>query len=150
MKLRIPPLIQFLGFGACEWVLAKTLPELAFSLQALTIGGGLLVLIGALMLSSSVFAFVRNKTTVNPVSPEKANTLVTDGLYRYSRNPMYVGMASILWGGAFLLQNIVALCGPIGFVITMTYLQIKQEEEALKAVFGEAYEAYRKKTRRWL
>ena len=101
-------------------------------------------------LALALGAFIRARTTVNPLAPEEAATLVTTGLYRISRNPMYLAMAAILTGGAFLMGNLSAFVAPILFVWLMTEFQIKPEERALQARFGEAFDAYRIRTRRWI
>ena len=63
---------------------------------------------------------------------------------------MYLAMAAILTGGAFLIGNLSAFAAPILFVWLMTEFQIKPEERALQARFGEAFDAYRIRTRRWI
>jgi|TARA_R110000824_G_scaffold149230_1_gene319333 protein-S-isoprenylcysteine O-methyltransferase Ste14 len=108
------------------------------------------ILSGAILLTLAVLAFVRARTTVNPLAPEQAQALVTTGLYRFTRNPMYLAMAFILIGGTLALSNIAALAAPAIFVGAITMLQIKPEERALQSVFGDEFSTYRNQTRRWL
>jgi protein-S-isoprenylcysteine O-methyltransferase Ste14 len=150
MSLRIPPLAQFLACGALGWGLSRLLPEWSHGSSLWTYAGYGLIAVGITLLAIALLAFARARTTVNPLSPEQAETLVTTGLYRFTRNPMYLAMALILFGGALTLGSIAALAAPAIFVVVMTVLQIKPEERALESRFGEAFTAYRGQTRRWL
>ena len=150
MSLRIPPLAQFLACGALGWGLSRLLPEWSHGSSLWTYAGYGLIAVGITLLAIALLAFARARTTVNPLSPEQAETLVTTGLYRFTRNPMYLAMALILFGGALTLGSIAALAAPAICVVVMTVLQIKPEERALESRFGEAFTAYRGQTRRWL
>ena len=150
MSLRVPPIVQFLVGAFLAWGLAQLLPQPAFGSPLWAYAGYGFILSGFILLALAVLAFVRARTTVNPLAPDQAQALVTTGLYRFTRNPMYLAMALILIGGAFALGNIAALAAPVVFVCAMTELQIKPEEHALQTIFCEAFTAYRKQTRRWL
>jgi protein-S-isoprenylcysteine O-methyltransferase Ste14 len=150
MSLRIPPVVQFFACAFLAWGLARLLPQLSLDSSVCIYAGFGFIAAGAILLALAVLAFMRARTTVNPLSPEQAETLVTSGLYRFSRNPMYLAMALILIGGAFALGNIAALLAPAVFVTLMTLFQIKPEERALESNFGEAFTHYRRQTRRWL
>ncbi|MEM9705896.1 MAG: isoprenylcysteine carboxylmethyltransferase family protein [Pseudomonadota bacterium] len=144
-----PPLIGltiavFMGF------IAKWTPDLSTD-QSIVKGFGVAIMAAGLLIELiCIAAFFRSKTTVNPFTPQKTSSLVTTGLYRISRNPMYLGMAALLTGWAAFLGSAAALLGPLLFVVTITLVQIKPEEKALAGLFGEDYEAYRRKTRRWI
>lgn len=99
---------------------------------------------------SGVMAFRRARTTVNPLNPEAATALVIVGVYRYTRNPMYVGLATMLVGWAVYLAAPLALLGPPIFVLFIARFQIVPEERALAEKFGREFADYRKKVRRWL
>ncbi|MEM9496055.1 MAG: isoprenylcysteine carboxylmethyltransferase family protein [Pseudomonadota bacterium] len=150
MKLLIPPPIQFLVCGGGAWLLARALPALDFSASVLLGAGWSLIAAGAAILVVSVLMFFKAKTTVNPHAPDRTKTLVRHGLYRFSRNPMYLAMALLLIGGAALLQNGAAFAGPVMFVLAVTYLQIMPEEKALREKFGDDYADYCRRTRRWI
>ena len=150
MSLRIPPLVQVLICGAIGWGLSSVTPFLAFEGVWRSAAALLFIAAGMAILALALGAFIRARTTVNPLAPEEAATLVTTGLYRISRNPMYLAMAAILTGGAFLMGNLSAFVAPILFVWLMTEFQIKPEERALQARCGEAFDAYRIRTRRWI
>ena len=103
MSLRIPPLVQVLICGAIGWGLSSVTPFLAFEGVWRSAAALLFIAAGMAILALALGAFIRARTTVNPLAPEEAATLVTTGLYRISRNPMYLAMAAILTGGAFLM-----------------------------------------------
>lgn len=98
----------------------------------------------------SVAAFIRARTTVNPLAPDKANALVMSGLYRISRNPMYLGMLMILLGWAIHLGDALAFLPAGLFIVLIEVLQIRPEERALEEKFGDDYRAYKKRVRRWI
>lgn len=150
MNLRIPPLVQVLICGAVGWGLSSMMPALAFTGMWRFAPAFLFFLAGAVILILALSAFNRARTTINPLAPEQAEALVTSGLYRISRNPMYLAMAAILTGGAFLIGNFAAFAGPVLFIWVMTEFQIKPEERALDAAFGESFAVYRQRTRRWI
>src|SRR5699024_7610486 len=110
----------------------------------------LLGLLGAVCGSLGVYGFRHAQTTLDPRQPRQAAKLVTTGVYRYSRNPMYLGLLLWLLAYALWLQAPFALIGPALFMAYITVFQIKPEEAALAAMFGDAYHAYTRRTRRWL
>lgn len=97
-----------------------------------------------------LLAFRAAHTTVNPLHPEKASALVSTGVYRITRNPMYVGMLCLLLAWAAFLAHPAALLGPLLFVLYITRFQIIPEERILQARFGEPYVEYMKQVRRWI
>ncbi len=150
MKLVIPPPLIGLLTGAGMWGLARMLPGLTIEASLLRGSAVAFMAVGILIEAVSVLAFLRARTTVTPLKPEKASTLVVNGLYRVSRNPMYLGMLILLIGWALWLANPAALILPPVFVIYLTVFQIKPEEAALSEKFGSDYEAYRGRVRRWI
>lgn len=150
MKPRFPPIFQILFGGLISWGIASLFPQAAISIPILNYVGFGLGALGAVILIASVFKFSQEKTTINPLDPDRASELVVSGLYRFTRNPMYLGLALILLGYTLYLQNLAALAGPMVFLFTMTYLQIKREEAALSKNFGQQYDDYRQQVRRWL
>lgn len=105
---------------------------------------------GATLGISGVIAFKRAKTTVNPLKPETASVLVTSGIYQYSRNPMYTGLAMWLMAWALYLNSVIALMGVVAFVWYMSRFQIVPEERAMLRLFGPQFELYKARVRRWL
>ena len=106
--------------------------------------------VGAAFDVAGIIAFRRAKTTVNPMKPEKSVALVSSGVYRITRNPMYVGMVFILLAWAVYLASAWALFGPLLFAAYITRFQIKPEERVLAARFGPEFARYRARVRRWL
>lgn len=105
---------------------------------------------GLLLAVTGVMAFRRHQTTINPHTLDRASALVTGGIYRLTRNPMYLGMLLVLIGAIFLSRDVLALLAVPGFIVTLNRLQILPEERALRARFGAAFDAYCARTRRWI
>jgi len=150
LELKVPPLVLVLVLAAAMWFAAMQLPSLAITLPwrqglAVTISG-----VGILFILSGMYAFRKAKTTVNPTKPAAASSVVTSGVYRFSRNPMYVGFLLALIGWAtFLSHTLPFLFLPV-FIAYMNHFQISPEERALSDKFGDEYETYKQAVRRWL
>lgn len=99
---------------------------------------------------SAILLFKSTGTTVDPRAPEAASILVTDGVFRWTRNPMYLGLCCCLFALGTYLASLVSLVVVPVFILYITRYQILPEERALKARFGEQFDAYCKVTRRWL
>ena len=100
--------------------------------------------------AAGITAFRRAQTTLDPFNPQQASTLVSTGIFRVSRNPIYLAMTTVLLGLALFQANPWALLGPLAFALYITFFQIVPEERALAAKFGAAYAQYRARVRRWL
>lgn len=150
MKLKIPPVIVFfLGMGimfACHYFK----PDWSYQFSYQTIVSRMFLGLGVLSAFSGIIVFRMNGTTVDPRSPDKATFLVKNGIYRFTRNPMYLGMALVLIGGLIRIGNPLSILGLFFFVWFLTQFQIKPEEEALKELFGEEYKSYQRSVRRWI
>jgi protein-S-isoprenylcysteine O-methyltransferase Ste14 len=150
LENKIPPPVLVLIIGtlmacATHFVAGAPLPEQArFAISVLC---GLIGLVFGL---SAFFAFGRAKTTIDPVYIERASTLVTSGIYRYSRNPMYVALTALLLCWAAYLSSWWGFAGPLFFVLFIDRFQIRPEERVMKAKFEPSYEAYCRDVRRWL
>ena len=110
----------------------------------------MIIALGALLVVQGARTFWRHETTIDPVDLERASTLVTGGIFRLSRNPMYVGFAAVLVGWAVCLAAPWSLAGPVAFVLFTTRFQIVPEERVMRAKFGRAYDDYRAQVRRWV
>jgi len=97
-----------------------------------------------------LLAFRAARTTINPFKPERASAMVIRGVYRISRNPMYVGLALLLLAWAVYLSALLPFAGPVIFALYITRFQIKPEERALLAKFGPAFAQYMSSVRRWV
>ena len=150
MRLLIPPPIQGLIFGAAMWLLARFLPQFAMSFPGQIYIAGICFVIGVGIELIAVRAFFAAKTTVNPLKPENANKLVISGLYKISRNPMYLGLLIFLTGWTIWLGNPLNVGLLVLFVAYITYSQIKPEEAVLREKFGSDYDDYCRRVRRWI
>lgn len=132
------------------WWIAWMTPNLEVSFPArriLAIGA---VLIGVAIAGTGILSFRMAKTTVNPMKPDSASALVVTGIYRLTRNPMYLGFLWILLGWGIVLSHALAFLILPGFVLYMNRFQIEPEERALTTLFGQAFVDYRSCVRRWI
>ena len=106
--------------------------------------------LGILVFINPVLKFIKSKTTINPIQFEETNRLVTSGIFKYSRNPMYLGMLMIIISTSIFYLNIYSILTPFLFVFWINKFQIKREEAFLAEKFGKEYLSYKNKTRRWL
>lgn len=150
MRLRIPPVVVVLLIGALMWWPARYTWIGYFDFPGRDMVAGVLLFLGLLIPALGVHRFRVADTTVDPLHPHKASALVDKGVFRYSRNPMYLGLALILAGWGIHLGSLIGLLGVPLFVVYMRYFQIGPEEEAMEKRFGEDYREYRSRVRRWL
>ncbi|HUD25455.1 MAG TPA: isoprenylcysteine carboxylmethyltransferase family protein [Burkholderiaceae bacterium] len=143
-----PPFIMFFS-AALMWALHRWLPLLEWPGRPWNRLGGLIVAAGIVVSASAFMNFKRAGTTVDPRDPGKASRLVTGGVFRFSRNPMYLGLLLVLIGWALLLGSASVWVVPPLFVAGITHLQIIPEEQALVRLFGDEYLAYRRGVARW-
>lgn len=146
MENRVPPPLVAIVTGLLMWAVARSDlspgPTLAAAL--------LIAALGTTICLAGVLSFRRARTTVNPLHPERATALVDSGIYRFTRNPMYLGFAIILMAWAVLLGSLLALSGVAVFVLYMNRFQIRPEERALNALFGDEFSRYCARVRRWV
>ena len=150
MRLIVPPPLQA---GVCAggmWLVAKYVPEFAVDFQWSTYFTAFLVFIGVCIDFAALAVFFRSKTTVSPIAPQKTSRLVVSGVYKFSRNPMYLGLAFILSGFGFWLENLATFLFIPVFIWYVTRYQIIPEEEILLEKFGLEYADYVSKVRRWI
>ncbi len=150
LELKIPPPIVALLLGGIMWLLAALGPALPWPPDTRRWVALALALAGASFDLSGLVAFVRRHTTINPLAPRKTTALVTTGVYRITRNPMYLGLALFLTAWAVWLSATWPLLGSVVFVAYITRFQILPEERTLTALFGQPYRDYTRRVRRWL
>ena len=148
MNNKIPPPIVTLFFGLCIYFSRPYFPE--FSNSVLNLLSIISFVVGIFVFAAAVSSFKKQKTTVNPISIENASSLVVSGIFKYSRNPMYLGMSFVLLGLAFKFNVIGGLLFTGIFMLFITIFQIKPEEVAMEKLFGQEWEDYTKNVRRWL
>ena len=148
MNNKIPPPLLTLFFGCCIYFSKNFF--LTINTQALTLLSYVLFLFGFGTLFTAARSFKEHNTTINPIKIETASSLVVSGIFNYSRNPMYLGMALILLGLSLKFNLIGGLIFTALFILFITNFQIKPEEKAMQKIFGEEFVNYKNKVRRWL
>ena len=150
LELKVPPPIVAILVGAAMWVAAHLLPAIHLTSQWRLSLAGVCASLGIIVALLGVLAFSRANTTTNPVNPERASSVVTGGIYSYTRNPMYIGLTALLVAWTIWLSAPWGMLGPVAFMLYMTRFQIIPEERAMSSKFGHDYDNYRKRVRRWL
>ena len=146
--MKIPPPILVLILVVSNFLLSKKIDVVHIPHQTLV--SILILLIGILILIIPVTKFIKYKTTIDPIEFKKVNKLVTSGIYKYSRNPMYLGLLLIVISSSILYLNIYSVSTPIFFYYWINRFQIQREEIFLTEKFGKEYLSYKTKTRRWI
>lgn len=150
LELLIPPPLVMLLIGVVMWVLSKVFPALTLAWLHSAMIAYVFALLGLVIGLLSMIAFTRARTTMDPKHPASASNLVSTGIYRYSRNPMYLGVLLVLAGWAIYLGNVLSFLGLVVFIAYITRFQIIPEERLLSQKFGVAFDSYKSKVRRWL
>lgn len=150
MKTRVPPPVVTAICGLLMSLVARHVPLAQFAFDAQQVVALAFISAGGLLMTIAAWQFQRARTTINPMKPGNASTLVTSGVFAVSRNPIYVAdllflIAVGLWFGSALSF----LWLPV-FVVYMNRFQIMPEEEALARLFGGDYLDYRARVRRWI
>ncbi len=150
IEKKVPPVVLVLIVAVLMVGVTQITPSLSLN-WPLRIGLALLILgVSVVVLLLSFRAFRRVKTTLNPLQPERASSLLNSGIFACSRNPIYLAMLLWLVALAVILANVFALLGCVIFCAYLTQFQIKPEERALKERFGNEYNRYINQVRRWL
>ncbi len=150
LSLKIPPVALGIIAISLIWICHRFVPlyQINFLYQkilaALLIGAGIAV---ALL---GVFTFIKMGTTFDPRVPKDANALVAIGIYRYSRNPMYLGLLLVIIGMAVYWGALSGILVIFAFIGYMNKYQIAPEEAALREKFGKHFIDYTQKVRRWI
>ena len=146
--LKIPPPLIVLILVFSNFLSTKKIDVIQIPNQ--TVFSIIILLIGILILIIPVSKFIKSKTTIDPIKFKKVNNLVTSGIYKYSRNPMYLGLLMIVISSSVLYLNIYSIATPFFFYYLMNRFQIKREEVFLTKKFGKEYLFYKARTRRWI
>jgi protein-S-isoprenylcysteine O-methyltransferase Ste14 len=150
MKLekKIPPPIVLALFAALAYVSSLSGSHLVIQGQAIL---ALLLLIAALVIIIIAnIQFKRASTTISPMKPETTSTLVSNGIFKYSRNPMYLAMALALGSFCLYLGSWFGFLAVPAFIQYINRFQIIPEEESMQTLFGQAFTDYCKSVRRWV
>jgi protein-S-isoprenylcysteine O-methyltransferase Ste14 len=150
LEAKIPPPAVATALALAMWGASRLAPLLQVPSALRIVAAGAIMLVGIGFSAAGVLAFRRAQTTLNPTTPDKASSLVNSGVYRITRNPMYVGLSFVLLAWAVFLSSAWALLGPVAFVLYIGRFQIAPEERALAKLFGKEYTDYQARVHRWL
>ena len=148
MNNKIPPPIITLICGLGIYFSRPLFPK--YNYISTDIIAASFLLLGIITLITAVLSFRIQSTTVNPLQPEKASSLVVSGIFKYSRNPMYLGMLLILISMTIKFNFVGGILIIFVFIAFITKFQIIPEETVLERLFGKEFIRYKKKTRRWI
>ena len=146
--IKIPPPLLVLILVISNYFSSKKIDLILLPNQNLI--SFIILLIGVLILINPILKFRKSKTTIDPIKFKKVNKLITSGIYKYSRNPMYLGLLMIVISTSIFYLNIFSMITPILFYYWINSFQIKREEIFLSEKFGKEYQFYKTKTRRWI
>ena len=146
--LKIPPPLLVLILVISNYFSSKKIDLILLPNQDIT--SIVIFLIGMLILINPIFKFIKSKTTIDPIKFKKVNKLITSGIYRYSRNPMYLGLLMLVTSTSIFYLNIFSITTPFFFYYWINRFQIRKEEIFLTEKFGKEYLLYKTKTRRWI
>lgn len=132
------------------WSISKYSLHTNFNLNGINILALVFLIIAIIMIVLSINKFKKNRTTISPLRPNKTSSLITSGIYNYTRNPMYLGLLLILISTALFIKNFISFLIIPLFVIFINKNQILPEEQILENIFGEEYRNYTKKVKRWI
>ncbi len=149
MRLKLPPAVVFLIFAILMYLLSRFLPFGDFEFFGREYLILILMVMAALIAIISLFQFFTSKTTIDPRTPLKVTKLVTGGIYKFTRNPMYLAILLVLLAWGLWLGNAFNTLLAAGFVGYMNKFQIGPEEEALATIFGKEFQQYCSQVRRW-
>ncbi|AVH26315.1 MULTISPECIES: methyltransferase family protein [Vibrio] len=150
LELKVPPVAVFLLVILLMYGLTVLVPSLNISVPFVEVVVGGLTLLSGYMGIAGVYEFHKVKTTVNPVKPDTASSVVRTGVFSFSRNPMYMALLLLIIAIGLWWQHLsVVLCSVV-FVSYMNRFQIKPEERVLERLFGEEYVDYKNHVRRWI
>ena len=150
LELKVPPLALVFLMAAFMWLARWAVPTFGFELPARTLFSVSAAVAGAVIGGLGFASFILAKTAVNPMKPDSSSSLVVSGIYRFTRNPMYLGFLLGLLGWAIFLSNALAFFLLPAFIVYMNRFQIEPEEKALARLFGEQFVAYSSRVHRWL
>tara|TARA_B100000989_G_scaffold49176_1_gene32261 strand:+ start:259 stop:711 length:453 start_codon:yes stop_codon:yes gene_type:complete len=145
---KVPPPLVVLILIVSSYFSSKNIDLIYLPFQTLI--SIFILSVGILILINPVLKFKKSKTTINPIKFKKVNKLVTSGIYKYTRNPMYLGLLMIVISSSIFYLNIYSILTPPFFYLWINRFQIKREEIFLTEKFGKEYLSYKNKTRRWI
>lgn len=153
LERKIPPPVHALLCVLIAWGLDRIFPALRLELPAAWLHEApaiLLVILAVYLDLSALWAFRKQRTTINPLHPERTRSIVKTGIYRHTRNPMYLGLLVLQCAYVIHLANPLSLLAPALFIYCINRFQIQAEERLLEENFAADYVAYKQAVPRWL
>ena len=150
LELKVAPDVVWLLVAALMWLVSTVTPGLNIAAPAGVAVSVLAILAGAALIVTARLALDRSNTTWHPSEPHRTTRLVTDGPFRFSRNPTYLGLLLVLVGWSALLRSPGALATAMSFALYIQRFQTRPEERVLSALLGDEYRDYAARVRRWL
>lgn len=147
LENRIPPPVVAIGCGVLIYLLRD---HFRVQSQLQTYAAAVILVASIAVMFLAIREFRRAQTTVNPLQPQTATSLVTHGVFSVSRNPMYLGLLGLLLAWTVFLGAPAGIAGLALFVAWMNELQIRPEERAMAALFEDDFSTYCSRVRRWL
>jgi len=150
LELKVPPVLVAVITAALMWVTHVLTPETPIPVIFRKIAMYTFAATGAVTGFAGIVSFRKAGTTVNPLHPDQCTSLVNSGIYRLTRNPMYLALLLALLGWGLLLSDLYSLAWTAVFVLFMNRFQIQPEERALEKRFGAEFTRYQEQVRRWI
>ena len=148
IKTKIPPPLVALTFGFLINYTKNFFPKIEISNDLFI--SSFIIIIGLIIMLSAIILFKKYQTTITPLNPSNATKLITDGIYKYSRNPMYLGLLLVLFGISIILNPIGGLSLIPLFILYLNLFQIIPEENAMVDLFKDEFLEYKENVRRWI
>ena len=150
LENKIPPPVVLIVCLVLMWLISRETTSLVIDSEIKLLASSFMFFLGVSIAVAGIVSFRKAKTTVNPLKPEEATHLVVAGIFKYTRNPMYLGMLCVAIGMVFKLANLWAVVMVLAFYFYMNRFQITPEERAMQKLFGDQFASYTKRVRRWL
>ena len=148
IKTKFPPPLVALIFGFLINYTKNIFPKIEIKNEI--IFGSFMIISGLIIILSAIILFKKYQTTISPLNPSNATKLITDGIYKFSRNPMYLGLLFVLFGISIILNPTGGLFLIPLFILYLNIFQIVPEENAMVDLFKDEFLEYRKNVRRWI
>ena len=148
IKTKIPPPLVALTFGFLINYTKDIFPKIEIRNEL--IFGSFMIIIGLIIILSAIILFKKYQTTITPINPSNATKLITDGIYKFSRNPMYLGLLLVLVGISIILNLTGGFFFIILFILYINLFQIIPEENTMVDLFKDEFLEYKKNVRRWI
>tara|TARA_A100001011_G_C14040417_1_gene727568 strand:- start:184 stop:636 length:453 start_codon:yes stop_codon:yes gene_type:complete len=148
INTKFPPPLIALTFGILINYTKNLFPK--FEIRSGDVFGSIIIVFGIIIFLSAIILFRKYKTTITPLNPFNTTKLIVDGIYKFSRNPMYLGLLLVLFGTSIILNPIGGLLFIPLFILYLNLFQIIPEENAMLDLFKDEFLEYKENVRRWI